>query len=37
MIHVLLSSVLALAIAGAFVAQLVRWLRVLQREHYEPS
>ena len=37
LIHVLLSSVLALAIAGAFVAQLVRWLRVLQREHYEPS
>ena len=23
-------------LAGAFVAQMLRWLRVLQREHYEP-
>lgn len=29
--------VLALGLAGAFTAQLLRWLRVLQREHYEPS
>ncbi len=26
-----------LALAGAFVAQMLRWLRVLQREHYEPN
>ncbi|MGH9020463.1 MAG: hypothetical protein ACRDV0_05530, partial [Acidimicrobiales bacterium] len=29
--------VAALALAGAFTAQLVRWLRVLQREHYSPA
>ena len=27
----------ALALVGSFVAQMLRWLRVLQREHYEPS
>ena len=32
-----LSVVLALALGGAFAAQMLRWLRVLQREHYEPS
>jgi UDP-N-acetylmuramoyl-tripeptide--D-alanyl-D-alanine ligase len=26
-----------LVLAGAFAAQMARWLRVLQREHYEPS
>jgi UDP-N-acetylmuramoyl-tripeptide--D-alanyl-D-alanine ligase len=30
-------SVLGVALVGAYVAQMVRWLRVLQREHYEPS
>lgn len=29
--------ILWLSLAGAFVAQLVRWARVLQREHYEPA
>ena len=29
--------VLAIAVAAAFCAQMLRWLRVLQREHYEPS
>lgn len=33
----LLVLVGALALAGAYATQLVRWLRVLQREHYEPS
>ncbi len=32
-----LDVALGLALAGAFTAQLLRWLRVLQREHYEPS
>ena len=32
-----LDSVMALALAGAYAAQMVRWLRVLQREHYEPK
>ena len=27
----------ALALAGAYGAQMLRWLRVLQREHYEPA
>ena len=31
---VALTVVASLAVAGAFAAQLVRWLRVLQREHY---
>jgi UDP-N-acetylmuramoyl-tripeptide--D-alanyl-D-alanine ligase len=34
---VILASLMGLALAGAYVAQMVRWLRVLQREHYEPS
>jgi len=37
MVRALLSAALTIAIAGGFVAQMVRWLRVLQREHYEPS
>jgi UDP-N-acetylmuramoyl-tripeptide--D-alanyl-D-alanine ligase len=32
-----LDVVLGLALAGAFAAQMLRWLRVLQREHYSPS
>jgi UDP-N-acetylmuramoyl-tripeptide--D-alanyl-D-alanine ligase len=28
---------MGVALAGAYVAQMARWLRVLQREHYEPS
>ena len=32
---VILDCLMGLALAGAFVAQMVRWLRVLQREHYE--
>ncbi len=32
-----LATFAALALAAGYVAQLVRWLRVLQREHYEPS
>ena len=35
--HVVFATILSIAICGGFVAQLVRWLRVLQREHYEPS
>lgn len=34
---VILGCLMGLALAGAYVAQMVRWLRVLQREHYEPS
>ncbi len=34
---VALATLAALALGGGYVAQLVRWLRVLQREHYEPS
>ena len=34
---VLLDAVLALALGAGYVGQLVRWLRVLQREHYEPA
>jgi UDP-N-acetylmuramoyl-tripeptide--D-alanyl-D-alanine ligase len=30
-------AVTSLALAGAFAAQMARWLRVLQREHYEPG
>ena len=29
--------VAGLALAAAFTAQMLRWLRVLQREHYEPN
>lgn len=35
--HVILDTAMGLALAGAFSAQMVRWLRVLQREHYEPN
>lgn len=34
---IVLDVVIALALALAFTAQMLRWLRVLQREHYEPS
>jgi len=34
---VVLDVVLALGIGVAFIAQMLRWLRVLQREHYEPG
>jgi UDP-N-acetylmuramoyl-tripeptide--D-alanyl-D-alanine ligase len=32
-----LDTVLGIGLAGAYVAQMSRWLRVLQREHYDPS
>jgi len=32
-----LAAVAAVALAGAWAAQFARWLRVLQREHYEPA
>jgi UDP-N-acetylmuramoyl-tripeptide--D-alanyl-D-alanine ligase len=32
-----LDAVLGVGLAGAFIAQMARWLRVLQREHYEPA
>jgi UDP-N-acetylmuramoyl-tripeptide--D-alanyl-D-alanine ligase len=35
--HLILDIAMGLALAGAFSAQMVRWLRVLQREHYEPN
>ncbi len=35
--RVIASGLLAVALAGAYGAQLLRWLRVLQREHYEPA
>ncbi len=35
--HVALDALYVVALSGAYVAQLVRWLRVLQREHYDPS
>ena len=34
---VALDVVLALAVVAAYAAQMLRWLRVLQREHYEPG
>jgi UDP-N-acetylmuramoyl-tripeptide--D-alanyl-D-alanine ligase len=34
---VVLNVALGVALALAFAAQMLRWLRVLQREHYEPS
>ena len=37
MTRVLFEAVLAIAMAAGFVAQMLRWLRVLQREHYEPA
>jgi UDP-N-acetylmuramoyl-tripeptide--D-alanyl-D-alanine ligase len=35
--RVALDVALGLALAAAFAAQMLRWLRVLQREHYAPS
>jgi UDP-N-acetylmuramoyl-tripeptide--D-alanyl-D-alanine ligase len=35
--HVALNVIFVVALSAAYVAQLLRWLRVLQREHYEPS
>jgi UDP-N-acetylmuramoyl-tripeptide--D-alanyl-D-alanine ligase len=35
--QLVLDCLMGLALAGAYVAQMVRWLRVLQREHYEPA
>ncbi len=32
-----LDTALGIGLASAFLAQMARWLRVLQREHYEPS
>ena len=32
-----LDAALGLGLAGAYTTQMLRWLRVLQREHYEPS
>jgi UDP-N-acetylmuramoyl-tripeptide--D-alanyl-D-alanine ligase len=36
-VHVVLDVLFVVALSAAYVAQLLRWLRVLQREHYEPS
>jgi len=33
----ILGSVMGVTLVGAYVAQMARWLRVLQREHYEPN
>ena len=33
----ILDLVVGLGLGAAFLAQMLRWLRVLQREHYEPS
>ncbi len=35
--HVALDGIYVIALSAAFAAQMLRWLRVLQREHYEPS
>ena len=35
--HVALAVILSLLLVGAYAAQMVRWLRVLQREHYDPT
>jgi len=32
-----LDTVFVIGLAGSFVAQMSRWLRVLQREHYDPA
>jgi len=37
LVHVALDVLFFVALGGAYVAQLLRWLRVLQREHYEAS
>jgi UDP-N-acetylmuramoyl-tripeptide--D-alanyl-D-alanine ligase len=36
-VHAALDALFAVALSAAYVAQLLRWLRVLQREHYEAS
>jgi UDP-N-acetylmuramoyl-tripeptide--D-alanyl-D-alanine ligase len=36
-VKIFFDLVLALALGAAFAAQMLRWLRVLQREHYEAS
>jgi UDP-N-acetylmuramoyl-tripeptide--D-alanyl-D-alanine ligase len=36
-VHVALDVVFVVVLSAAYVAQLLRWLRVLQREHYEAS
>lgn len=35
--HLAADIVAVIALAAAFATQMLRWLRVLQREHYEPS
>jgi UDP-N-acetylmuramoyl-tripeptide--D-alanyl-D-alanine ligase len=35
--EVALDAALGLGLVGAYTTQMLRWLRVLQREHYEPS
>ena len=35
--HVALDVLFIIGLSAAYVAQLLRWLRVLQREHYEPN
>ncbi len=35
--HLALAIVLSVLLAVAYVAQMARWLRVLQREHYDPT
>ena len=35
--HVILDVIFVLGLSAAFGAQMLRWLRVLQREHYEAS
>jgi UDP-N-acetylmuramoyl-tripeptide--D-alanyl-D-alanine ligase len=35
--HVVTAVVAIIALTVAFLAQMLRWLRVLQREHYDPS
>jgi UDP-N-acetylmuramoyl-tripeptide--D-alanyl-D-alanine ligase len=34
--HVIINALANVALVAAFAAQLLRWLRVLQREHYQP-
>jgi UDP-N-acetylmuramoyl-tripeptide--D-alanyl-D-alanine ligase len=36
-VHVVLDVIFVLGLSAAFGAQMLRWLRVLQREHYEAS
>jgi UDP-N-acetylmuramoyl-tripeptide--D-alanyl-D-alanine ligase len=36
-VHVALATVLSVLLAVAYAAQMARWLRVLQREHYDPT